>query len=216
MLLLGSALWSVSAQLGFFPSKKGLTLLYANTDAKGKTDIYTRQTVTDVTGSGANMTISYLSEALDKNQKSMIPEGVRCTITVTDGVAEMDMKSMVTPSIQNHVTIEGDQIRIPSTLSPGDKLSDAHYTMTINMGLKLKTEMTITEHQCVAIEDVTVPEGTFKCHKMTQTSTATVMRKTTTTKTLTWYVSGIGMVKSETYDDKGKLQGSLVLQSVSE
>ena len=215
MILVTTVIWGISAQVGFFPSKQGVTLLYANLNAKGKVEMYTRQNVTRVEGSGDNMTITYLSMILDTKKIPQTVTPISSTITVTNGVAELDMKSLAAPATLSYVTIEGDRIRIPSTLSPGDKLADAHYIMTINMVVRIRTEISITGHECLAIEDVTVPAGTFKCHKLTQTSTATAMRKTVTTKTLTWYTPGIGMVKSETYNDKDKLQNSSVLQSIT-
>jgi hypothetical protein len=206
----------VSAQNMFFPSKEGLTLLYANLDAKGKTDGYTRQTIQKVEGSGNNLTIGYVSQVLDKNGKQIgeKPIEIPFTVTVTNGVVEWDMKSFAAPGTEGFIEIEGDKLRIPSTLSPGDKLDDAKFIMTMNMGFKIRTEVSLTGQECLAIEDVTVPAGTFKCHKVTQTSAATVMRKTVTTKTVTWYAPGIGTVKSETYNDKGKLQTSTALHAI--
>jgi hypothetical protein len=67
--------------------------------------------------------------------------------------------------------------------------------------------------KCEAIEDVTVPAGTFKCHKITQTvaTTGYIGRKEVISKTVSWYAPGIGTVKTETYDAKDKLQGSTEL-----
>ena len=208
----------VSAQNIFFPAKEGLSLLYANMDAKGKADSYTRQTIRKVEGSGNNLSISYVGQVLDKNQKQIgdTPIEIPFTVTVTNGVVEWDMKSFAAPGTEGFIEIEGDKLRIPSTLSPGDKIDDAKFTMTINMGFKIKTEISLTGQECLAIEDVTVPAGTFKCHKVTQTSAATVMRKTTTTKSISWYAPGIGTVKSESYDAKDKLQSSIELHAVEE
>ena len=206
--------WGVSAQDIFFPSRQGLTLLYANLDAKDKVDSYTRQTIQQVEGSGNNLSITYVGQLLDKNRKPASDLEVPFTVTVNNGVVEWDMKMYAAPGTEGFIEIEGDKLRIPSSLSPGDKLDDAKFTMTLNMGFKIRTEISLTEQECLAIEDVTVPAGTFKCHKVTQTGTATVMRKTTTTKTVSWYAPGIGTVKTESYNDKGKLQSSTVLQAV--
>jgi len=206
----------VSAQNIFFSVKEGTKLLYANLNAKGNADSYSRLTIQKVEGSGNNLTISYVAQALDKNRRpnSDAPMEVPLKVTITNGVVEWDMKMFAAPGTEGFVEIEGGKIRIPSTLSPGDKLDDVLYTMTLNMGFKIRTEVALTEQSCLAIEDVTVPAGTFKCHKITQTSKATVMRKVVTTKTLSWYAPGIGTVKSESYDDKGKIQSSTVLQAI--
>ena len=206
----------VFAQNMFFPSKEGLVLLYSNLDAKGRVESYTRQTIRNVEGSGNNLSVTYVGQALDKNRNPLSELEIPFTVTINNGVVEWDMKNFVaiTPETANFIEIEGDKLRIPSTLSPGDKLNDVKYTMTLNMGIKIRTEISLTEQQCLAIEDVTVPAGTFKCHKVTQTSAATAMRRTTTTKTISWYAPNIGTVKSETYDEKGRLQSSMALHAV--
>ena len=207
---------SVFAQNQFFPSKEGLVLLYANIDAKGKVDSYSRLTIRKVEGSGDNLSVSYVGQSLDKNRKPASELEVPFTVTIVNGVVEWDMKSFVSiaPGTEGFIEIEGDKIRIPSTLSQGDKLDDVKFTMTMNMGIRIRTEISLTEQECLAIEDVTVPAGTFKCHKLTQTSAATVMRRTTTTKTISWYAPDIGTVKTEVYDDKNRLQSSTELQSI--
>jgi len=206
----------VFAQNMFFPSKEGLVLLYSNLDAKGRVESYTRQTIRNVEGSGNNLSVTYVGQSLDKNRNPLSELEIPFTVTINNGVVEWDMKNFVaiTPETANFIEIEGDKLRIPSTLSPGDKLNDVKYTMTLNMGLRIRTEISLTEQQCLDIEDITVPAGTFKCYKVTQTSAATVMRRTTTTKTTSWYAPNIGTVKSETYDDRGRLQSSIVLHAV--
>jgi len=206
----------VTAQNIFFPTKQGLSLVYANLGANGKVSSYTRQTIRQVNGSGGNMSITYVSQVLDKNRKPANDLEVPLTINVTNGVVEWDMKIFATPGTDGIIEIEGDKLRIPSSLSPGDKLDDVQFTMTLNMGIRIRTEISLTEQECLAIEDVTVPAGTFKCHKVTQTSTTTVMRRTTTAKTVSWYAPGIGTVKSENYNDKGKLQSSIELHELDE
>jgi len=210
------AVGSASAQNIFFSAKEGTKLLYANLNAKGKADTYTRLTIRKVEGSGNNLTIHYVSQALDKNKKASDETSIEVpiTITVVNGVVEWNMKSFAAPGTEAFITIEGDKLRLPSTLSPGDKLDDVTFTMTLNMGFKIRTEVALSDQKCLAIEDVTVPAGTFKCHKVSQTSVATVMRKTVTSKILTWYAPGIGTVKTESYNDKGALQNATVLEQI--
>jgi len=207
---------TAQAQEIFFPTKAGIVLTYVNKDAKAKVSGYVRQTIKTVEGSGDNFSITYAGEALDSKEKPIGDQQMEIlyTVTINNGVVEFDMKTFAAPGTEGFITIEGDKLRIPKTLSPGDKLDDAKFTMTINMGFKIKTEVALTDQQCLAIEDVTVPAGTFKCRKVTQTSTATVLRKTTETKTVAWYAPGIGTVKNETYDAKGKLTGSMELMDL--
>ena len=206
------AVSGMTAQNTFFPTKEGTKLDYAYLDAKGKATNYNRLTIKQVEGSGQNMTITYGTLALDKNRipDNSIPE-VQLTIVITNGVLEWDMKSFAAPGTEGLIQFEGDKLRIPSSLAPGVKLDDVKFALTLNMGFKIRTECQLTEQECLAIEDVTVPAGTFKCYKVTQKSTATVMRKAVVTKTITWYSPNIGTIKSETYTDKDKLQSSTEL-----
>jgi len=64
-----------------------------------------------------------------------------------------------------------------------------------------------TEGKYLAIEDVKVPAGTFKCRKVTSTS----INITTVQTVIAWYAPNIGTVKTETYDDKNKLISGSVL-----
>jgi hypothetical protein len=210
------AVTGVSAQNIFFASKEGMTLTYANMNARGRVDNYTRQTITKVDGSGSNMTVSSDSEVLDRNRRPVgnPPTVVSSTVNIVNGVVELDMKNFATAGMEGMIEIEGDRVRIPSSLAPGVKLDDVNFTLTVNVGFRIVTTMSLTEQECLAIEEVTVPAGTYTCYKVTQTSAATAMRRTVTTKVITWYAPGIGSVKSETYNEKGQIQASMALESV--
>ncbi len=205
-----------SAQNSFFPTKAGTVQVYANKNAKGKADSYSRQTVQDVEGSGSNMSISYVLELLDKNQKpSDPPVEVPCKVTIKDDVVFMDMNQVFAGQMKDQqmkMEVTGVPMELPNNMQPGQSLKDADMTMTIDMTImKMKTVMKMTDGKCLAIEDVTVPAGTFKCHKITQTVTTTVMKRDVTARTVSWYAPGVGTVKTETYNDKDKLQGSTEL-----
>lgn len=201
---------SLSAQDVFFSTTEGQKLLYANLNAKGKVDSYTEQIIQKVTGSGSNLTIEYTTMAFDKKR---IPTGIAfpLTIKIVNGIMEVDLKSMAEPGTEGIVQITGDPIKIPSSLKPGDKLDDVTYNMKV---LWVDTQVTVTEQECLTIEEVKVPVGTFTCHKLTQTSIATAGKRSLTSKTITWYTPGIGTIKQEIYNDKNKLQSSMVLEKI--
>jgi len=215
--------WSMSAwaQNTFFPTKAGMTLLYAHKDAKGKADSHMRHTFKNVEGSGSNLSISYVMEPLDKNMKSKTnpPTEIPCTVVIKDDVVYLDMNEMFVDQNKTSglkVEITGVPMELPGNLQPGQSLKDANMTMTIDAGvMKMRTDMKITDGKCEVIEAVTVPAGTFTCHKVTQTVTTTVMRKDVVATSVAWYAPGIGTVKSESYDNKNKLTGSMELISMT-
>ena len=207
----------VCAQNTFFPTKVGMVQLYEQKNAKGKTESFTKQTIKKVEGSGSNMTISYVAESLDKNRKpvSGAPAEIPFKVIIKNDVVILDMNQLfagMQKDQQFQMEITGVPMELPGNMKPGQSLKDAEVTMTIDMVFaKMKTTMKMTDGKCIAIEDVTVPAGTFKCHKVTQTVTTTVMKKNVVTRTVSWYAPGIGSVKNETYNDKDKLTNSMEL-----
>ena len=211
---------TAQAQDTFFPTKAGITMLYAHQNAKGKAQSHTRHSIKNVEGSGNNLTISYVMERFDKNMKpqSRQSQEIPCTVVIRDGVVILDMNQMFidqmkTPDLK--VEFTGVPMELPGNLQPGQSLKDANMTMTMEMGImKMRTDMKMTDGQCQAIETVAVRAGTFTCHKITQTVTTTVMRKDVVSTVISWYAPGIGTVKSESYNNKNKLTGSIELISI--
>ena len=208
------------AQNAFFPVKKGTVLVYAQQDAKGKAKSYSKLSIKDVEGSGSNMTISYVTEILDKDRKSANPPNeMPCKVIIKDGVMILDMNQMFAGQIKDpqlKVSITGMPMELPDNMQPGQSLKDADVTMSIDLGVaKMETTMKMTDGKCIAIEDVTVPAGTFKCHKITQTVTTTVMGRNIVSRSISWYAPSIGQVKTESYDEKNQLQSSTALVEVN-
>jgi len=206
------------AQDTFFAVKKGMVLTYMDSDAQGKTAGYSVLTIKDVKGSSKNMIITYGIEALDSDRNPLKgSSGERTfTIEVKNDVLVFDMNQFVPASMSRQgIKIEATSnmpMELPSNLKAGDRLKDSNLTMTMDLGaMKTNAMVKMTDGKCLAIENVTVPAGTIKCHKITQTITSTVMGTSAVTRTVSWYAPGIGTVKQETYDDKDKLTSSTVL-----
>jgi len=200
-----------------FPTKAGMVLIYEQKNSKGKTDSYSKLTIKNVEGSDNNMTVSYLAEILNKDMKSQFnpPLEIPLTATVKDGKVILDMKQLFVSrqkDPQAQVEISGAPMELPCDLQPGHSLKDAEATMTVDMVImKLETKVRMTDGKCLGVENVTVPAGTFTCHKIAQTVTSTIMKKQIVSKTISWYAPGIGVVKTETYNDSEQLQDSVEL-----
>ena len=207
---------AVCAQNSFFPTKAGMVLVYEQKNDKGKPQSYSRLSIKNVEGSGNNMTVSYVAEMLDKNKKSANPPvEIPCKVIIKNGVMILDMNQMFAGMQKDaglKMEVTGVPMELPGNMQPGQSLKDAEMTMSIDMAfMKMKTTIKMTGGKCLAIEDVTVPAGTFTCHKITQTVSTTVMGKNAVSQTLSWYAPGTGTVKSETYNDKNQLQSSMEL-----
>jgi hypothetical protein len=205
------------AQNSFFPSKAGMALTYANNDARGNAEGYSVLTIKDVKGSGRNMTITYAGTSLDKNRRPLNNSSGETTyqVVIKDGVVIMDLNQIIPAEMKNQgikMDVTGTSMELPDSLQPGQPLKDYGATMTMDLGvMKMSTVIKVTEGKCLAIEDVRVPAGTFKCHKVTQKITTTAMNINNVLTTISWYAPNIGTVKTETYDDKNNLVSGSVL-----
>jgi hypothetical protein len=205
------------AQNNFFPSKAGIVLTYANNDAKGNTESYSVLTIKDVKGSGKNMTVTYLVNVLDKNRKPLknSPGEMTYQVIIKDDVMIMDMNQMIPAQIKDQgikMEVKGTPMELPNNLQPGQKIKDSTVTITMDLVImKMNTVVKMTEGKCLAIEEVKLPAGTIKCHKITQKITTTAIDTSNVETMVSWYAPDIGTVKTETYDDKNKLVSGSVL-----
>ncbi|GHT28186.1 hypothetical protein AGMMS49574_02000 [Bacteroidia bacterium] len=198
---------NVKAQNPYFPVKEGLVQIYAQKDAKGKVQSYSKQTIKDVEGTGNEMTVSYTTEVLDKKRKSTNPPvELSYQVQIKDGVLRLDLKSML-GNIGQGGEAAGVAVEIPSDLKPGQKLKDSEVKMQIGF---IKASAAMTEGECVAIEEISVEAGTFACAKVSQMVNSSAMGIKTAGKQITWYAPGVGAVRTETYN-KDKLQSVIEL-----
>lgn len=72
-----------------------------------------------------------------------------------------------------------------------------------------------TERKISGKERLTTPAGTFDCFIMEETVTTKAMMQKEVEKTVSWYAYGIGLVKENTYDKKGKLVSTTLLNSIN-
>lgn len=220
VLLLLFASTAGAADAVFFPSKKGMVATTANFNAKGKLEGYMRISVKNVTGTPDNGTIVYTVQALDKKMRLDKPKGIppEYTAPVVNGVVELSMEPWAALSGGKDIKITGTQMLMPSKLAPGDKIKDSNVSMTLSMVVgKVTADVATTDQRCTGIETVTVPAGTFECHKVERKSVtvADMVGKITLVNVSTvWYARGIGVVKSLTYDENGKLRSSSELHEL--
>jgi len=218
LLLLASATFADDV---FFPSKKGMSVTIANFNAKGKLEGYTRLSVKDVTGTPPdNGTIVYTVQALDKKKQVDKPKGEapRYVAPIANGVVELSMEPWAALSGGKDIKITGTQMIMPSKLGPGDKIPDSNVSMTLSMLVgKVTADVSVTGQKCTAVETVTVPAGTFECHKIERKSVTVadmVGKITMVDNSKVWYARGIGVVKSQSYDENGKLKASSELHEL--
>jgi hypothetical protein len=207
----------VIAQETFFPTTEGTVLVYKSFDKKGKESSGTKYTIKNVKKDGDNVDITYLVESLDQKDELVYKDEI--TIQLRGDVLYVDMSKFVNKAafqqdgqIPADIKVTGNNMELPTNISPGETLPDANIEMTMKMGfMNMKMGAQVTDRKLEAIEEITVPAGTFKAYKFSSNVTATAIGINLKTQNIEWYTKGIGMVKSEAYDKKGKLASSTEL-----
>ena len=204
----------------FFPVKKGTVQLTANFNGSGRIEGYNRMTVKEVRGAGDNLTVIYSMQILDKNQKPVRNGAERdYTINIANGVSMYRLDDIMDAYFTTRgftYTMTAGNMPVPANLAPGSRLQNTWLKINVTVPVigTVTADTSITNIVCTGIETITVRAGTFEAYKITQrsvtTTTGWIMPQVVNTGA-TWYVKGIGAVKSISYDDKGKIESSTEL-----
>jgi hypothetical protein len=205
------------AQKTFFSTKEGTVLVYKSFDKKDKLMNTLRYTIKHVVISGSNMDITYLCESDDPNDKQVFKDEI--TIHQKGDILYMDMSNFVNKAafqkdgeIPSDIQITGNNMEVPVNPKVGVQLPDANVEMALKVGfISMKMSALMTNRKVEAIENVTVKAGTFEAYKFTSDVNSSAMGFKATSSNITWYVKGVGMVKTESHDKKGNLQSHMEL-----
>ena len=208
----------IAQDCGYYSLTKGTKFSYQNLDAKGKVTSSSRSTCTDVVQIPAGSEYKVQVEVTDaKNNKSNHEYAMRCE----SGNFYVDMQNFVDPKSMEsfkdmEIKVDSKDMMYPTGLAAGQTLPDASITISAGSGgvNLMNMVVNITNRKVAGNESVTVPAGTFDCFKITYDVETKFMFKISST--VTEYVSyGVGNVKTETYDKKGKLMGTSLLTEIS-
>ncbi len=199
----------------YFPLDEGTEVEMTNYDKMGKVESTYTQKIEKKEVDGDNLDITILQKIYD-DKGEFLHEG-RFGMRCEDGNFYVDMRSFLDEEMMSayegmELQVDSKDMAIPSDLTVGMSLPDANISIAIsNQGFKIMTlTVDITERKVEAQEDVTTPAGTFNCYKMTyHISTKAGIR--ISGNATEWLAKDVGMVKSENYNKKGKLQSYTLL-----
>lgn len=174
---------------------QGAELKYVTTDAKGKKETGSSVTkINSVTGSNGNYTVSQTVTIYANGTQVVPPMTVKSEIK--NGNASLALGGGMAIEINSAVPV------IPADLSVGKELACGDIVVNMN---GIKSTQTINSHKVVAQESLTTPAGTFDCYVVEQHYTAKVAFIKVSGIQKIWYSRGVGSVRTEVYDKKGKL-----------
>lgn len=113
----------------------------------------------------------------------------------------------------DEASLDPSYIEYPAAMSEGMKLPDAHLNMKTNTsGISSAVQFDMNDRQITGKEKVTTPAGTWDAFVIKYEAVMKIKMAgigiPKTMMTTEWFVPGFGIVKTETYSKKGKLEGS--------
>jgi len=200
----------------YFPATKDATYETKSYNAKDKLTGSTKVTVLEKSGNA----VKFHCEVFDDKGKQLSKGDYE--VTCENGEFKIDMNQYlkgVDPTAYQGMEVKMDskQMTIPSKLQAGQKLNDGEISMKVsNQFMTILNMVTkITNRKVESFQDMTVPAGTYKCAKLTYDveSKAIVNAKS---KGVEYIAEKVGVVRSESYDEKGKLTSYSVMTSFKE
>jgi hypothetical protein len=218
-ILAGSKVISSQDCVFYYPDVEGAKIELTHYDDKGKITGKSKQEVVKVERAGSNVKALIKSEYYDDKNELVFESEMefRCE----GGIFYVDMDNYLGEQSlaafkDAEMEIKGDNLEYPSGMKVGDVLGDGTVTLSFSSGGMSMMNMTTTvkNRKVEAIEDITTSAGTFKCFKISYDVESKTFIKTITAKAVQWFSEDVGMVKTESYDQKGRLTGSTVLTAI--
>ena len=209
----------------YFPTKVGTIVTTTYYDKKGKETSKVHQKVLEAKKQG-NVQEVRVQNRLEAKDQEDIPDSLlvqEFTLRCENGKFNVNWDSYIDKNMLNayqgmDVEINTDEMFIPSDLKAGQTFPDATATITVrNSGIKLVSiTIKVTERKVEGFEKITTPAGTFDCAKISSVTESKIMFKTIKVKTTEWIAEGVGIVKTENYDKKGKLESYSLITEIKE
>jgi hypothetical protein len=202
----------------YYPDIENAQLEYKQYDKKGGLTGSSIQKITGIKKTAGSTEVTVKSESFDAKGKSL--GSAELKTRCEGGVYYIDMKNFMNQESMEaykdmEMKMEGGSLEMPGTMKAGDLLKSGDMKMSFSSGgmTIMNITMNISNRKVEAVENLTTPAGTFECYKISS-DVAMKMMVNMKVKSVEWYAKGVGMVKSESYNTDGKLQGSNVLTSL--
>ncbi len=203
----------------YFPQKEGTKMETKHYDKKDKETSISVLTILKKTNNAGEQRIDLRVESFSKEMDS-IPANEFAYIC-KNGKTYVDMTSYMGAQLSQYqameMEVDAGELELPTNPKAGQTLPDGNVTVAIkNNGIQImKISMKIFDRKVEKLENLTTPAGTFKCFKLTQSSETKILFMKVKGSTAEWYAEGIGVVRSESYDKKGKLVSYSVLNKIT-
>lgn len=197
----------------FIPMAEGYKWEVTNFNKKGKEDGKSTNTVSavssvdDVTTATVEVVTSDGKDEL-KTSFNISCDGTTFKMGMSVFLPAEQLEQM--QSVESMVVeLNMEDMEFPNDLVVGQELKDATMTMTAKMnGIQvMNNTTTIKNRKVLSKESITTAAGIYECFKIEQTSVVKMGFMEREVRSVSYLADGVGVVRSESYDKKGELEG---------
>lgn len=225
--------------------EEGTVLEYMTTDKDGKTNLTKQEVISVKDEGGKRIVrikdLSLTPEETEGIPQELYDNIGTMTYGITENMWYIDLIGYISNMLKASMTVieneagvdempedfdfnvdigESENPVFPISMKPGDALSLKPIKIKIKISIiSMSSEITFDRYECTGRETVTVPAGTFDTYiieeEMTNKAKAFGISNKEKEYSKTWYAPGIGDVKSQTLDKKGRVVSESVLNSIT-
>nr|WP_299388097.1 hypothetical protein [Allomuricauda sp.] len=203
----------------YYPMVEGASMTYTSYNRKGKEDSTVEYKVVEVQ-ENSRETKAKMSMQL-KPKKGGVMASDYELICREDKVI-IDFKSLMNQQMMGQMggaemDITGHDIELPNDLTVGQELADAYVNVNGSLGGAFNVNMKVEQvnRKVEKKESVSTPAGTFDCFVIYSDTKTKMMMGNQTFSSRMWLAEDVGIVKQESYNQNGKLMGSMQLTAFS-
>ena len=228
LLVVGALFMATAMHAQYFCSSPNAQLHYVNYDEAGQSisnstvyvqnvdvkpeRIFTDYLSKDVTVKSKNNTSYSLTRWTYQNGKTTCAEDLMYALYIADNMDPAQYDEAMRMKMLDRHKFKGDNsFVLVDHAKAGEEMPDRFYKLSENM---LKTETTISGATYMGEEQISTTAGKFNCIKISYLQRKKVVLKSTTVRVNEWYAKGIGLVKRESFDMKGRVEGKTLLVKV--
>jgi hypothetical protein len=202
---------------GYAATKKGMKMLLTSYE-KGDLEKPAGTTRYEILNHSGNKVTGHVV-SVDKKGKETVNTDytIECTgdATITDQMAIVKNQMAANMKDPNTRTeVQGNNVVMPIVLTEGQNLPDSEIDILIHSSISMTAKIKVHNRVVAGKETITVPAGSFDCMIVSSVMETQILgNKKVTMKS--WVAKGVGVVKEETYDKKGKIEKTLLLTELS-
>ena len=185
---------------------------YVNNVAQSQTGVVADYLCKNVTTKAKNNTSYALLRWTYQGGKTVCAEDLLYGMYIADDLDPAKYDETARMRMIDEYKYKGDtSFTLADNLKAGQELPDRFYQIIDKM---LKKTVNTTGISCMGNERISTTAGKFDCIKISYMRRTKVVLKSTNERVVEWYAKGVGLVKSETYDMKGRVAGKTLLVKI--